>query len=515
MSTDDIFQARTPFALKEGRVLAPEDVESGLGCGCVCPGCGAPLMAKKGSERAWHFAHHKVIATLSCVESAIHAAAKQVLLDTNWLRVPGKSIQVWGYIKSGVAHSMTEVLAASRSVRFDYCREEVWETNIRPDVVGYRGDRRILVEMFFTHQVDETKRQKLEQLCLPALEIDLSKLAQDCGFAEVRQRVLEDIQHKEWLFYPQEKEALAALRDRLTVEITRLNLDYDELQELRQKAEERQKAKQQEIEAIKRRQDAARAEGQKHEIARILREREQYRALPLIEKERRLRESLGISGAWPYYLNRTSDQVSAVQALPRIWQTGLFSEFIFGKKTGTEKPKLVVIKLLGWITRQYGVVDSRNADALVALKQFLGYLRGCGFLEKAPYNPDEDEYYKVVHDKLAPPERPKDRDTHRNPSGRLSPQSSNPPLSTIVKPHWIWRASWPSKEKVLESANLLLAASQHRDTLLRDLETLCPQGRPNEPLVFAILLETQRVPRKITLDLLVELGLALKSSRTI
>lgn len=484
---------------------APADVESGLPCGCQCPECGTTLVAKKGLENAWHFAHHNVIATQSCVETTIHAAAKQVLLDANWLQVPEKWIAVSGQTKSGTPHMKIEVLAPSRAIRFDYSREEVWETNLRPDVVGYRGDRRILVEMYFTHQVDDAKRRKLEAMGLPAIEIDLSELAMDAGFDAVRQRVLHDIAEKEWLFYPGEKEAKAALRITLDEEIAQLNLAHDLLLAERQREEDRQLAERQKKGEVQQRKKAARQEEAERVRQSKADENERYRALPLAEKERLLCQSLGITGAWPYYLNRASPQASAIGEPPRIWQAALFSRFIFGK--GVAESRLQVDTLLEWVIGRFGLVNNRATDALAALKQFLGYLRGCGFLEKSPYNPYETDYYKVVHDALTPPARPQKREV------KLVVSASTVP--TITKPHWLWCANWPDKAEMLDTANTLLATSPHKDLLLRVVETLTPNSCPNEPLISALLLEARGVPRIVTFDFLVELGLAWKSSRTI
>lgn len=33
------------------------EVERGAACDCFCPECGAPLLAKQGNEKVWHFAH--------------------------------------------------------------------------------------------------------------------------------------------------------------------------------------------------------------------------------------------------------------------------------------------------------------------------------------------------------------------------------------------------------------------------------------------------------------------------
>lgn len=473
-------------------MFMPADVESGLACGCQCPECGAFLVAKKGDVNAWHFAHHRIVATQSCVETAIHAAAKQVLLEANWLQVPEKSITVSGQTKYGVKHTISNLIAASRAIRFDFSREEVWETNLRPDVIGYRADRRILVEMLFTHQVDDAKRRKLEVMGLPAIEIDLSNLEPDAGFDAVRQRVLHDIAEREWLFYPGEKEAKAALSITLDEEIAHLNIVH-----------ERKLAAQQ-----------RKNEARQHKAERVLQEiadaNERYRAMSLAEKEHPLRESLGITGAWPYYINLPSPEASAIGEPPRIWQAALFSRFIFGKKTA--ESRLQVNTLLEWVVGRFGLVDNRTADARAAVKKFLGYLRACGFLAKSPYNPYETDYYTVVRDELIPLTRQQKREVNLEAS---APNATAMVLPAIIKPHWQWSASWPDKVEMLKTANTLLESSPHKELLLRAIEPLSPQTRPNEPYISALLLQRQDVPLDATLDFLVEVGLAFKGSRTI
>ena len=50
--------ALLPFGeAPDGRLLRASEVPAGLACGCACPGCGAPLLARRGGRRAAHFAH--------------------------------------------------------------------------------------------------------------------------------------------------------------------------------------------------------------------------------------------------------------------------------------------------------------------------------------------------------------------------------------------------------------------------------------------------------------------------
>ncbi len=53
---------KNPFALRktDRRILMIGDLsraQRGEACGCICPVCGADLVARMGEERVWHFAH--------------------------------------------------------------------------------------------------------------------------------------------------------------------------------------------------------------------------------------------------------------------------------------------------------------------------------------------------------------------------------------------------------------------------------------------------------------------------
>ena len=48
-----------PYAklITDGRLVTIDEVESGLACNCICDGCGSPMVARKGQEKAHHFGH--------------------------------------------------------------------------------------------------------------------------------------------------------------------------------------------------------------------------------------------------------------------------------------------------------------------------------------------------------------------------------------------------------------------------------------------------------------------------
>ena len=365
---------------------APADVESGLACGCTCVGCGAILLAKKGAKVSWHFAHYIATGTESCVESAIHAAAKQVLLEANYLRTPMVAVSAERRLSTGHRHAKGLVLSPDRIIRFDYSRSEVWEgaARIRPDVVGYRGERRILVEMYFTHAVDRTKQKRLEALGIPALEVNLSGLQSDTDLETIRQRVLEDVFFKNWLFYPGEDSTREQLQAEVDAEAQEMDRQHNEI-----------------IEQEKHKEAANRDRVQKA-IAKIEEANARYRRLPTAEKEQLVRETLGIYAEWPSFLNMGSSARPAILESAHVWQGAVFARFLRGKAVHREFIDTDVI--IEWVSGRFEAARYPKGAVASAVRKFIEHLCACGFLERASTSPGRA--YQVVFDQLTlPPNR--------------------------------------------------------------------------------------------------------------
>lgn len=144
-----------------------EDAVRGLQCDCVCSACKRPLVARKGSRRH-SFAHYPEDVKRSCVaagESYLHQLAKEVLAEERYIFRP----------KMVANDDLGElVLKPAGRIAFDRVELELSQGDVVPDVVCYRGDRKLYVEFKVTHAVDEEKRRKLKHHQAAVLEIDLS-----------------------------------------------------------------------------------------------------------------------------------------------------------------------------------------------------------------------------------------------------------------------------------------------------------------------------------------------------
>lgn len=181
-----------PFGLRDGRLFSIEEVPRGLACGCACPACGELLVAKKGARHAHHFAHHRGGSCAYGLETALHLKAKEVLERARHITLPPVYL-----------HRQQQPLFRAQLVRFEKVRQEQYLGGIVPDLVLEAGSRRLLLEIAATHPAPEKKLKRLQQLGLPALEIDVLPLAQ--ALPDFNRALIHGLAHKRWLFHPRKQ----------------------------------------------------------------------------------------------------------------------------------------------------------------------------------------------------------------------------------------------------------------------------------------------------------------------
>ena len=87
------------MALKNGNLISIDEVEviSGKDCGCFCPVCNSPLIARKGKQRVHHFAHYNSSECENYGESMLHLLAKKIIEENKYLLVPDFAKEVGSY----------------------------------------------------------------------------------------------------------------------------------------------------------------------------------------------------------------------------------------------------------------------------------------------------------------------------------------------------------------------------------------------------------------------------------
>ncbi|RQO65784.1 hypothetical protein DBR44_18980 [Aquitalea sp. FJL05] len=167
------------------RMVDASSVANGLACECICSACSAPLQAKQGTVRAWHFAHHKDSNCQHAAEAAVHRMAKQLIEERQQVYVPERSFrkmlhgekQVWSEeIAVTVQGSGVQVLTGCVTEKTIYGNNP--QDGIRrPDVLALLDGHPLAIEIRNTHEVDTEKAAWLKQQGYSVLEIDIADIA--------------------------------------------------------------------------------------------------------------------------------------------------------------------------------------------------------------------------------------------------------------------------------------------------------------------------------------------------
>lgn len=170
---------------KEGDLVHIDSVPNGNECECFCPHCKSELCAKNGGsglKMVHHFAHINGADCVGAVESALHKMAKDVIKETLSLQLPDR-----------LDGSRGELL------KFDNIEVEYYdkETNLRPDCIGYYGDKKIWIEFKRTHAVDTKKKGKIISAKIDCVELDLNVCTLDPDV--VRNFIINEIQNRIWI----------------------------------------------------------------------------------------------------------------------------------------------------------------------------------------------------------------------------------------------------------------------------------------------------------------------------
>jgi hypothetical protein len=206
METQSLLQS---FAMdKESRIRSVEEVARGLACDCVCPSCSALVIARQGEIREWHFAHAAESDCEGGAETALHLAAKQLLLESGGLTIPEFRVQHEvrlpdGRVGRGEAHR------PERWVDFQTVEAEKTVGTIRPDIVAVVGHSMLFIEIAVTHFVDEEKRAILSSYEVPTIEINLASLqGEHWSWERLGECVIENTQLKRWVHFLDQRSLL-------------------------------------------------------------------------------------------------------------------------------------------------------------------------------------------------------------------------------------------------------------------------------------------------------------------
>ncbi len=212
------------FAYKNGKIADISEVDRGLKCECSCPLCGAKLIANKGKKNRHHFKHYRVEECSHYGETLLHLASKQIIKESKEILFPIFDINRGWYSKEKI-------------FSYKQCEEEKKVENIIPDIILYfENNNKIFVEIKVTHEVDEDKIEKLKEIGISTLEIDLSKEIKGredvLNLEELKEKVLYGKGNRTWVYDKNYKVKQAKYREKQ---------EYEEFLEAMEKIDKEEK----------------------------------------------------------------------------------------------------------------------------------------------------------------------------------------------------------------------------------------------------------------------------------
>ncbi|NJX14642.1 competence protein CoiA family protein [Tamlana crocina] len=192
---------RLIYGLQNGKLVTIDDVQSGLSCGCVCPNCKSKLIAKKGNIREHHFAH---INNNDCFwrgESLIHLKSKEIISNSRTIKLPKL---IWSY--------NPEILIFDEvTITIDKVTLERKVNDFIPDIIIESKGRKLLIEIIYSHGVNNIKYRKIRKTDIPAIGINVKDIVnslfkeKDYFFNsnKFKTELINSAKYKFWIYNPE------------------------------------------------------------------------------------------------------------------------------------------------------------------------------------------------------------------------------------------------------------------------------------------------------------------------
>lgn len=369
---------RVPFGFKDGKMYEPRQVPLGKACGCICPSCKSPLVAKHALKKLVtpHFSHLPGQNCLYGRESAIHFAAKQLIEEHHKLYIPDRTVKVYVVDEMGREHSPERTLVSAGLKDFSSVRLEQNISDFRPDLVATTiNGNDLLVEIAVTHFVNDIKQKKIENHGTAAIEIDASEVP-ILNFDALAQLLFEPSSHAEWLFHPRDEPTKLALRERLTPVLEAAKIEAKiRTEQLHKDAEKRKRD-----EDIEKQRQAKIEEQNRRNI-------EEFKAMNVDQKLAFSLRCLDIDESMiPAFLDHKVRCEWSFKLPRRNWQLSIFGAFI-QKHTRYKNATFRSDAVVEWVEQRFDI--NKNPEYphshKVAVWDFLINLSDFGILNSTGY----------------------------------------------------------------------------------------------------------------------------------
>lgn len=422
-------EIKLPFGLRDNKpihISEISDQEKGLKCNCICPQCGQRLIARLGNKKVRHFAHHNENCE-KAFQTALHIFAKEVLKKNMRIRLPelklryntcyksiedfGKSpYELYDYDYFDEEAYENKLIVKECDLYFDRISIEQRIDNIISDIVVYKNEVPLLIEVAVTHFIDEAKLKRIRELKISTIEIDLN--IDDIDYYKFDRNVIEKIiieetKQKIWIYNRKEEETKKKILDENKIIMEQEKRREEE----RIKFYEKEKLKEKKKMELKQRKLKEITQNYESKVKEF---EENFNKNKLwVELSNRLKiKALNI----PEFLNCRVPGELSFECDRRIWQSYIFEKFVLNRKGKSVK----VCNVVRWV-KKYSPLpvnkeleytkdldNEKIPDLTDAILEYLLILNKYGFLQKESYSKNFYTSFSILYDKLDVPVKSKE-----------------------------------------------------------------------------------------------------------
>lgn len=168
---------KIPFGERDGHMLRAFEVENGLACNCICPGCRKALIAANGGLKVIpHFRHVQAEDCARGYKDGVRRAAIAVIANHSPLWLPAFSSRESASATSGKV-LFRDIGFSAKPVAAEAVERFVDMGGVRAHAVLTAQGHRLLVRIKISPRAEHTRYELLRGLPDSAIEIDLSNLS--------------------------------------------------------------------------------------------------------------------------------------------------------------------------------------------------------------------------------------------------------------------------------------------------------------------------------------------------
>lgn len=439
---------KLPFGIRDDELVHINDLnndERGLKCNCICPCCNNPLIARLGSKNIKHFSH----TSSDCengLESALHLYAKDFISTNLELRLPKYEIlynnycyskqdfiRLYRYFKGYSLNSdflydsnlnnlddtnededieedydlyssyKTQILGNNSVLKFDSCDIEKRINDFVPDIILYKNDNPLIIEVKVTHGIDSDKYLKIKKSNMSCVEINLD--LEDLNRHNFEKSYINDlmvncVDNKTWIFNIRaEEEKRKIINSNKEFLKRQKDIIEKKLQSL-PKSNKKISSKDNKINRIK---SLLSYEIYNNNLLRY--ETELHKSLwwkEFISKNNIPQDNI------PPYLNYIIDRNIVFNCDRRIWQSIIFSKFILNRQGKYFKICNVVTWVKKYASNTYlklnrDLIYIKDIEHVLTVKdltdviiEYFNVLKNYGYLNKANYTNGYYAEYEIL-----------------------------------------------------------------------------------------------------------------------